>query len=68
MSGRELADEVHRRRPGIRVLFISGYSADAVERRGWRVPGDAFLQKPYTPDTLARMLRKVMQPAALVSA
>jgi two-component system cell cycle sensor histidine kinase/response regulator CckA len=63
VSGRELADKVAAVRPGVRVLFMSGYTDDAVVRHGVLQEGIAFLQKPFTPDTLARKVREVLDEA-----
>jgi CheY-like chemotaxis protein len=63
MSGRELADELMRRQPDLRVLFISGYSSDAVMRRQVAEEGRAFLQKPFTPVGLARKIRELLDTA-----
>jgi signal transduction histidine kinase/ActR/RegA family two-component response regulator len=60
MSGRELAERLQSLRPGLRVLFISGYSDEAVERHGVLAPGTAFVQKPLQPDVLARTVREVL--------
>jgi CheY-like chemotaxis protein len=60
LSGRELADQLSVRRPGIRVLFMSGYPGDAVVQHGTLPPGSAFLQKPFSPDGLARKVRDVL--------
>ena len=60
MSGRELADAVRAARPGTKVLFVSGYTDDAVVRHGVRDAADAFLQKPFTPLGLARKVREVI--------
>jgi PAS domain S-box-containing protein len=60
MSGRELADAVRAARPGTKVLFVSGYTDDAVVRHGVRNATDAFLQKPFTPLGLARKVRAVL--------
>jgi PAS domain S-box-containing protein len=60
MSGRELADQLAARRRGIRVLYMSGYPGDAVVQHGELPPGSAFLQKPFSPDGLARKVRDVL--------
>jgi PAS domain S-box-containing protein len=60
ISGRELADQLGTRRPGIRVLYMSGYPGDAVVQHGSLPAGSAFLQKPFSPDGLARKVRDVL--------
>ncbi|OLC71983.1 MAG: hypothetical protein AUH78_17050 [Gemmatimonadetes bacterium 13_1_40CM_4_69_8] len=60
MSGRDLADRVAERRPGIKVLYLSGYTDDAIVRHGVLEPGIAFLQKPFSADALARKVREVL--------
>ncbi|MDY3562432.1 PAS domain S-box protein [Gemmata sp. JC673] len=62
-GGRELADALRDRRPGLRVLFISGYTNEVVLRHGLSDAADAFLQKPYTPAVLARKVREMMDRA-----
>ena len=59
MGGHDLANELSARRPGLKVLFVSGYTDDAVGR-GELQPGDAFLQKPVDPRTLARKVRQML--------
>ncbi|MBZ5534349.1 MAG: PAS domain S-box protein [Acidobacteriia bacterium] len=60
MSGRELATRIAADRPKTKVLFVSGYSEEAVLYQGIFEPGTAFLQKPFTPDSLARKVREVL--------
>jgi FixJ family two-component response regulator len=60
MSGKELAQRLLVARPGLRVLFISGYSDEAIERHGVLAPGSAFLQKPVRLDVLARTVRQIL--------
>jgi DNA-binding response OmpR family regulator len=64
MGGRELADAVRARRPGIRVLFMSGYTDEAVSRHGMISATEAFIQKPFSPLGLARKVRAVLDGAA----
>ena len=61
MTGPELALEAERLRPGLRVLYCSGYSRDALTRQG-RVPeGVMLLQKPFRKDALARKLEELLR-------
>jgi CheY-like chemotaxis protein len=60
MSGRQLADRLREGRPELKVLFVSGYTDDAIVRHGILEPGIAFLQKPFTPESLARKVRAVL--------
>ena len=66
LSGRELAERLMVQRPGLRVLFISGYADEAIERHGALTPGAVYVQKPVLPDALAERVREVLdaQPAA----
>ena len=54
LSGRALADRLAAQRPGTRVLYMSGYTDDAIVQHGVLEPGLSFLQKPFTPDVLAQ--------------
>ncbi len=60
MSGHELAKRVAASRPGIKILFLSGYTEDAILHEGVLDPGTAFLQKPFTLQALARKVREVL--------
>jgi PAS domain S-box-containing protein len=60
MSGTELAAELTALYPEIRVLFMSGYTDDAVVRHGLLAAGRAFLQKPFTPDSFTRKVREIL--------
>jgi PAS domain S-box-containing protein len=59
-TGPELAERLATRRPEIRILFLSGYTDDAIVRHGLLAPGMSFLQKPFTPQALARRVREVL--------
>jgi PAS domain S-box-containing protein len=64
MSGPELASQMASLRPGIKVIFTSGYTDDTVARQGALDPGVTFIQKPYRPKALARKIREVLgEPA-----
>jgi CheY-like chemotaxis protein len=62
MSGRELAERLSAQRPGLLVLYMSGYTDDAVFHQERLEPDTAFLQKPFAPDVLLRRIREVLGP------
>jgi PAS domain S-box-containing protein len=64
MSGRELAERIRKEKPGIRILYMSGYTDDAIMRHGIVESGVAFLQKPFSPLVLARKVREVLDAPA----
>jgi PAS domain S-box-containing protein len=60
INGWDLAERLRKQRPALRVLFMSGYTDDAVVRHGILQDGNAYLQKPFTPVSLARKVRTVL--------
>ncbi|PYQ00428.1 MAG: hybrid sensor histidine kinase/response regulator [Acidobacteria bacterium] len=67
MSGRELADQVTRLRPGTKVIFMSGYTDDALGHHGVLETGTAFVEKPFTIDGLLRKVRDVLDSGRIPS-
>jgi len=59
-SGRELAARIGARRPGIRVLYMSGYTENVITSGGMLEKGLAFLQKPFSPVALSQKVREVL--------
>jgi two-component system, cell cycle sensor histidine kinase and response regulator CckA len=59
-SGPELATLLSAKQPGLKVLYASGYTDDAVVRHGMRDAGTSFLQKPYSTRSLAKKVRSVL--------
>jgi CheY-like chemotaxis protein len=60
MNGRELAEEAKRRRPGLKVLFTSGYARNAIVHHGRLDPGVELLPKPYLFDALGASVRRML--------
>ena len=60
MSGKDLAGKIMEIRPEVRTLFMSGYTADAITHHGVLDEGVQFIEKPFTPDSLARRVREAM--------
>ena len=64
MSGPELAERLRPGHPTMRILYMSGYTADAIGHHGLLDAGIAYLQKPFTPSILARKVRQVLEGSA----
>jgi two-component system cell cycle sensor histidine kinase/response regulator CckA len=63
MSGAQLASHLSALRPEMKVLYVSGYTDDTIVRHGVLEAGLAFLQKPFSPKTLARKVGELLTPA-----
>jgi two-component system cell cycle sensor histidine kinase/response regulator CckA len=60
MNGRQVAEQALAVRPGIKVVFMSGYTDDVVLHHGVVDEGVAFIQKPLTPDAVTRKVRQTL--------
>ena len=65
MDGPELARKALTIRPGLPVLFMSGYTDDEVVRRGLLDAGQPFLQKPFTPEALGEQVAGMLRRRAV---
>jgi CheY-like chemotaxis protein len=63
MSGRETAERLKTMRPGMHVLYVSGYTETTIARGGKLERGENFLQKPFTPQSLMRQVRELLDRA-----
>ena len=68
LTGRQLADRLLRQRPRLAVLYMSGYTDDAIVHQGRLDPDTAFLQKPFTPEWLLRRVREVLDQRGAAAA
>ena len=60
MNGQELSNRLLKLQPGTLVLYMSGYSENAIIHRGVVEEGTDFIEKPFSPETLARKIREVL--------
>jgi CheY-like chemotaxis protein len=60
MSGAEMARQLRERHPGIRVLYMSGYTGEAARRQRMLEPGAECIEKPFTPEALAAKVREML--------
>ena len=63
MGGRDLAARLQALRPGTKVLYMSGYTDEAIGHHGVISPGTHFLQKPFAMKALLRKVRQVLEEA-----
>jgi DNA-binding NarL/FixJ family response regulator len=60
MNGRQLAEEASKKRPGLKVLFTTGYTRNAIVHSGMLDPGVNLLPKPASRDQMAAKIRSVL--------
>ena len=60
MNGRQLADVLQAKKPGVKVAYVTGYSRNAIVHQGRLDPGVTMLQKPLTQAALANGIRKAL--------
>jgi len=65
MSGRDLCKQLNATRPGMKCLFMSGYTADVIAHRGVLDEGLQYIQKPFLKKSLAKKLREALAAAAV---
>ncbi len=62
-NGKELADELAPIHPGMKVLFMSGYTDDVIGKHGVLEEGVSFIAKPFSPEALAKRIRDLLDGA-----
>jgi CheY-like chemotaxis protein len=68
LGGRGMVEELHELSPGVRVLFMSGYTDNEILRRGIRTSETEFLQKPFTAESLCAAVRAVLAKPSTATA
>ena len=66
-SGPELTRQLVERRPSLKVVYMSGYTDDAIVHHGVLKPGIAFLHKPFTSETIGKKIREVLDGPAVTA-
>ena len=66
-SGKEVADRLRELLPGLRVVFMSGYTDEAIVHHGVLDSNVEFIQKPFTPNALVRKVREVLDSELMLS-
>ena len=63
MNGRELSEELLKKRPEVKVLYMSGHTAGVISQNALLDEDVAFIEKPFTHEGLARKVRQLLEPA-----
>jgi DNA-binding NtrC family response regulator len=68
MTGRELADELKKKKPGLKVIYTSGFNSATPGRESTGTGDTVFLAKPYLPDAAAKLIRTTLDASAAKAA
>ena len=68
LNGRQLAEQLQQRRPGLRVLYMSGYTDDGLVQHLVQTADAAYVQKPFDSETLGRKVRQALESSPPTSA
>ena len=63
MNGHELAKQLLTKRPGMKVLYMSGYTNGILSEHAFRADDSAFIEKPFSRDALSRKVRHTLNPS-----
>jgi DNA-binding NtrC family response regulator len=64
MTGRDLAEKARELRPGLKILYMSGYTSTMISNQGLLDRDAVILLKPFTPDSLTRTIRQALEAGA----